>query len=181
MRIGDVRQRRTAAVVGAVIVAAAMVAVGVSVLVRLPGVDTKAANEVSVFGSWAITGIDVARSQHVTVPVGYNSGFSWQPAHRAEAPRRDGGTTYVWMLDSLDVWDQDGNVGCFYTRTGDVITLYHCLAASAPQVNPTPRDQAISNAIGHALENMRMTVANTADGGLSVRLRDTVFCLTRSR
>jgi hypothetical protein len=136
MGIADVRQRRMAAVVGGVIVAAAVVTIGASVLMRLPGGDTKAASEVSVIGSWAITGIDVGRSQHVMVPVGYNSGFSWQPAHRARTIGRDGGSVYVWALESFDAWDQDGDAGCSYTRAGDVITLSRCAAASAPAGEP---------------------------------------------
>ena len=154
-------------------------AIGVSSLLRVHNDDKTRGGDIPLTGRWAVIRIDLGSSQHITVPAGYNAGFCWQAAHWEQTVGQDASPVTVWAKDSIGAWNEDGSYDCTYKRDGNTLTLSNHLAAGAPKGDPTALDRAVSDAFEHAFGNNRMSVARTADNGLSVTLGDVVFSLVR--
>jgi hypothetical protein len=159
-----------------------LVAIGVSIFFAVRSDSSQPGGEVALTGTWAITRIDVGPSQQVTVPDGYNAGFSWRAADQTEIPGPGGRPTSVQSGPGFDLWDEDGDTSCTYTREGNTLMLTDALTFGAPLVNPSPLDTAISSAIGHAFtsnKTNKITVANPSHGGMSLTLGEVMFHLIK--
>jgi hypothetical protein len=179
MSFHGVRERR--AVVIGVLIAAAVVAVGVSIFVHVSGGGTKTGDETSLFGRWSVTRIDVGSPHTITVPLDYGAEFLWTPAGPQRVPTIDGGWEERYMDASLDASDGISSYGCFYTRVGDELTLNNCVVTPNVPVKYTELEQTVVAAFERAFRTARMTVANAGEGVLKVSLGDTVFTLVKAK